>query len=242
MPVGGLITTGLVLGGAQAVLGGIQTISGNAAKKKALAQRKPYQTPQEIYDILNLTESNAQQGYDPTTLAYLTNQTDRAFSGALGTAKLLGANPNDLSGVFDQKIQGLMKIGSENHQLNMENFSKYLGALDSVASNKAAEQKSQQDIVKDYLQSAGQEVQTGTANISGGINTAFSSLTAGKTSNLYKENLALKTLLQNNTMSGSQAPQYKNAFANNQVQTADGVLPNVVTNLNSNLYTSPFGG
>lgn len=234
MPLGGLVSAGLVIGGAQAVLGGIQTISGNAAKKKALAQRKPYQTPQEITDILNLTESNAQQGYDPNTLAYLTNQTDRAFSGALGTAELLGANPNDLSGIFDQKIQGLMKIGAENHQSNMENLSKYLGALDSVASNKAAEQKSKQDIVKDYLQAAGQEVQTGTANISGGINTAFSSLVAGKTGGIYGQQKPAKIK--------APPPQYSNVFANNQVQTADGVLPNVVTNLNGNLYTTPFGG
>lgn len=234
MPLGGLVTAGLVIGGAQTALGAYQTISGNSAKNKALKQRKPYQTPQEIFDILNLTKSNAQLGFDPTTLAYLTNKTDRAFSGALGTAERLGANPNDLSGIFDQKMQSLMKIGAENHQLNMENFSKYLGALDSVASNKAAEQKSKQDIIKDYLQAAGQEVQTGTANISGGLNTALSSLTAGENAKLYGANKPAKTSYA--------STQNANVFANNELQTGAGVLPNVTTNLNSNLYTSAFGG
>ncbi len=233
MPLGGLVTAGLVIGGVQAAGGIYQTISGNAAKNKALAKRKPYQTPQEIIDILNATQSNAQLGFNPETLAYLTNQTDRAFTGALGTAERLGADPNDLSALFDQKMQSIMKIGAQDHAYNMENFSKYLSALDSVAANKAAEQKSQQDIIKDQLQSAAQEIQTGTANISGGINTAMGAYAAGQTGNLYKP----KVVSANKT-----AAQFANPFAGQAIQTADGVLPNVVTNLNRNLYTPTFGG
>lgn len=242
MPIGGLATVGLVLGAGQAIVGGIQTISGNAAKKKALAKRKPYQTPQEVIDLLNATESNAQLGFNPETLAYLTNQTDRAFTGALGTASRLGADPNDLSALFDQKMQAIMKIGAQDHAYNMENFSKYLSALDSVAANKAAEQKSEQDIIKDQLQSAAQEIQTGTANISGGINTGIGAFSAGNTANLYKQNGVIKNTLQNNVMNAVPTYQAVNPFAGQAVQTVDGLLPNVVTNLNSNLYTPTFGG
>lgn len=192
MPLGGLVTAGLVLGAGQTVLGGIQTISGNAAKKKVLAKRKAYQTPQEVIDILNATENRAQTGYDPTTLNYLTNQIDRGFNGALGTAERLGADPNDLSALFDQKIQATMQVGAQNHQKNMENFSNYLSALQGVADNKAAEQKSQQDIVKDELQSASAEITAGTGNITNGINTGIGAWAAGQDAGLYKDIAQLK--------------------------------------------------
>ena len=241
MPVGGLLTTGLILGGAQAVMGAIQTANGNSARDKALAKRRSYKTPQEVIDILNATENRAQQGYDPVTLSYLNNDIDRGFSSALGTAERLGADPNDLSALFDQKIQATMQVGAQNHQKNMENFSNYLSALQGVADNKAAEQKSEQDIVKDELQAAGMEIQTGTQNISGGINTGLSAFGAGQTAGLYKDIAQLKKA---QALAAPSSFTYSNIFEGQPLQTATGVLPNQVTNINSsnllNSYT--WGG
>lgn len=152
---------------------------------KLLAQRKAYKTPDEVYEILAATQNNAQSGYDASTLNYLTSEADRAFSATLGTAQRMGADPNNLSAVFDSKMQAMMKIGANNHALNMENFSRYLGALDTLAANKAAEQKSEQDILKDQIQAAAGDKATGWQNIAGGVNTAIGTLSANKVANLY---------------------------------------------------------
>lgn len=172
---------------AQTAAGIVQTISANAKMKKLMARRTAYTTPEEIFKILQATQSQAQMGYDPFTLNYLTNQSDRAFDQTTGAATRLGANPNDLSALFDQKMQSIMKIGAENHQLNLANFSKYLAALDVVASNKAAEWKSREDMIKDQLQSAGAEKTAGVQQIGAGLNAGISAYASGQTSNLYKD-------------------------------------------------------
>lgn len=176
-------------------LGALQTgfgiIEGIKTKKKInglLAQQKAYQTPQEIYDILHATQNRASQGYDATTLDYLNSQTDQAFSSAVGAGTRMGADPNDLSSLFQLKINSIMKIGADNHQANTQNFSQYLSALGSVAENKAAEQKSQQDILKNKLQAAGVNLNNATGNISGGLNTILSTLSADKMAKLYTSN------------------------------------------------------
>lgn len=178
---------GIGIEAAQAALGLVQAISGDAKMKKLLAQRKAYVTPDEIYDILNATASRASSGYDPTTLDYLTNQVDRGFSSALNSAELLGADPNQLSNLFDQKIQASMKIGAENQLLNMKNFENYLKAESVVADNLAAEQKSQQDIIKDKLQAAGLNKQAGLQNIGSAVNAGLATASAYGTANLYKD-------------------------------------------------------
>lgn len=183
----------LGLGALQTGIGIIGGIGAKKRQRKLLAQRKSYQTPQEIFDILNATESNASQGYDPTTLSYLTNQTDQAFSSSLSDSLRLGADPNNLSAAFGQKVNAIMKIGADSHAENMANFSAYLNALGTGADNKAAEQKSKEDILKDKLQAEGVNLQNSSANISGGLNTILSSLSADQISNLYNTDGTLKT-------------------------------------------------
>lgn len=184
---------GLGLGLLQTGIGIVGDITNKARQKKYLGQLKAYKTPQEVFDILNATQNNASQGLDPVTLNYLTNQTDQAFSSSIGAATRLGADPNDLSSIFSQKVDSIMKIGAENHQANMANFSAYLNALGTVADNRAAEFKSQQDIIKNKLQATGVNLQTATGNISGGLNTILSTLTADQIANLYNADGTLKT-------------------------------------------------
>jgi hypothetical protein len=178
---------GIGLSAAQTALGLVQAISGDAKMKKLLAQRKAYVTPQEIYDILNATASRASSGYDPQTLNYLTGETDRALGATLNTAELLGGDPNDLSAIFDKKIQASMKIGAENQLLNMQNFQRYLQAESVVADNKAAEFKSQQDILKDSIQAAAANKQAGLQNIGSGVNAGLATASAYGTAGLYNE-------------------------------------------------------
>jgi len=180
------------LGVLQTGIGIAQGIGAKRRQRNLLGQRKAFQTPQEIQDILSATESNASQGYDATTLNYLNNQTDQAFSASIGAAETLGADPNTLSSIFNQKINAIMKIGADNHAQNMNNFSQYIGAINTVAENKAAEYKSQQDIVKDKLQAEGLDLQASAANISGGLNTITGTLAASEIGNLYNPDGTLK--------------------------------------------------
>lgn len=163
---------------AQTGIGAIQSLIGAQKAERLLGQRTAYKTPDEILKLVQASKSRAQQGFDAFTLNYLTGQVDRAFDQSSGTAARLGANPNDLAALFDQKIQATMKIGAENHALNLENFSKYLNALSVLGENKAAEWKSQQDLIKDKMQAANAEKQAGVQNMASGIN-AYLGIQAG---------------------------------------------------------------
>lgn len=167
------------------VYGGIKSSNAKKDEKRALAKIEPYKTPKEVYDVLNATQNNAQSGFDPATLDYLTNQTDNAFAGSLSTAEKLGADPNALSAIFGQKINGIMQIGAQNHQIQMSNFSAYLNAQNAVGANSAAEQKSQQDLLKNELQRIANEKALATQQISSSLNTGVSAYSNYKIAQLY---------------------------------------------------------
>lgn len=192
-------------------LGVAKDIKANNASKAAQAKIKPYKTPQEVYDVLNATKYNAQSGFDPATLNYLTGQTDNAFGGSLATAERLGADPNVLSGIFNQKVDAIQGIGAQNHQLQMQNFSAYVNALNATGANDAAQQKSQQDLLKDQLQKIANDKAVASGQITQGINAGISTLSNYELAQLYKNN---------------------NGTANNyipQTTNSTGFVPNAVT-------------
>lgn len=180
----------IIVGGVSLGVGVYQKSRANKKAKDALSRRKEFQTPDEVYKILNGLE-NRSQG-DTQTRDYQTQQIDNAFSQQLGVAELLGADPNDLSSMFNQKIQGIIQVGQDFHASNMEAFGKYIGGLDMIASNKTAEWKSKQDFVKDDLQAAAADGAAANATINSGINTALSGYSAYQSNQLYKD--YLKTL------------------------------------------------
>lgn len=189
---GTLNAVGVGLSALQAGLGIVQSISGKSKMKKLLAQRKAYETPEEYFDILEATQSMAQQGYDAFTLSYLTDQMKRGLGSSIGESARLGANPNDMAEIYSRFEQGIMKIGAENHALNMENFSRYLTAKDVIGQNKAAEWSSQQDIIKDKMQAAGAEMQSGVQNIGSGANMLMGALSGKATSGLFTDDYFTK--------------------------------------------------
>lgn len=178
---------GAVVGIGVAGYGVYQKGRANKKAKDALARRKEFQTPDEVYQILNAME-NRSQG-DTATRDFQTQQIDNSFAQQLGVAELLGADPNDLSGMFNQKMQGILQVGQQFHASNMEAFGKYIGGLDMLASNKAAEWKSGQDFVKDDLQAAAADGAAANATINSGINTALAGYSAHQSNKLYKEYL-----------------------------------------------------
>lgn len=183
MPAIDPVTAGIQA--AQTAIGLIQTISANAKIKKLMGQRVGYKTPKEIFKLLNASKSLASQGFDPATLSYMNSQVDRDMGATLGVATRLGANPNQLSAIFDQAIQARMKIGAANHAKNLENFGKYMGALEVVAANDAAEQKSRDDMIKDQIQAAAGNKNQGAQNIGNAFNSFLSAYASGKIGQLY---------------------------------------------------------
>ena len=143
---------------ASAVVGvtGIAVGAANGAKaekgiKNAMSKRKAFKTPNEVFEILNATE-NKSQG-DTIARDFQMNQLDTSFADILGTAETLGADPNQLSSLFGQKLQGMLQVGDQFHKSNTESWGNYINALKLVGDNKAAEQISQDNIWKDYMQS-----------------------------------------------------------------------------------------
>lgn len=165
-----------VVGVTGIVVGAVQTGKANKRIKNAMNQRKAYQTPDEIFQLLNATQSKAQG--DTITRDYQQNQLDMGFADALGTAETLGAGPNQLSSLFGQKIQGMLKVGEQFHQSNMESFGNYMKALSIVGDNKAAEQVSQDNIWKDYMQSLAKQKVDANATLNNGINTTIGAAAA----------------------------------------------------------------
>lgn len=163
----------------------------NAAEREAenlLKQRKPYEIPKEVYDVLNATQSQAQSGFNAETLDYLTSQTNQAFSSSVDIAKQLGADPNALSAIFGQKINQIMEIGAQSHQLQMQNFSQYLNALQSVSANKDAKWQSEQNLIKDRQQAAQAKRLAGQQDVAGGTNMVLNAASNYALSRLYANN------------------------------------------------------
>ena len=182
-----LLAAGGVAAGAQTILGIVQAIQGQKNMKKYSSLLKAYEIPQEIFDIGRATASRASSGFSPETLSYMTGEVDRGFGSAVGAATRLGADPNELSALLDQKIEATMKIGAANQLENMKNFERYLSANQLLADNKAARQKSQQDLIKDKLQAAGYNKMAGLQNIIGGVNTGLSTLSSAEIMKLYRD-------------------------------------------------------
>ena len=178
----------MALAAVQVGTGIAKNAKANKATKELLKERKPYETPDEVFKILNATQANAQSGYDAETLDYLNNQTDRAFSSAIGASELLGGDPNDLSAIFDQKMQQVMKIGAENHALNMTNFNKYLGALEMVGKSSDAEYVSEQNLIKDKLQAEAAKKAQADENIQNGLNLGLEAGSSIISNDLYGDN------------------------------------------------------
>jgi hypothetical protein len=177
----------------QTVIGAIGQGKANKQLKKLFKQRETFQTPSEVFDILNSTQFQAQSGFDASTLDYLTNQNDRGFATQTGTALRLGADPNAISGLDDKYLQNLMRIGSEDASLQLQNFDKFLNAKQLVATNKEAEWASKQDLLKDQMAMYGQKAAAGSQNVNSGLNLVTQGVAGYFGSDLYKDRNKPKT-------------------------------------------------
>lgn len=178
----------LAVGGLQALFNAGKEKRANKELKRLFSQRKAFQTPEEIFDILNLTQFNAAQGFSDDTMSYLTGQAGAGLSAGLGTAARLGADPNQMAGIIDDYYQDIFKVGAESDLVKMKKFDSFTNALNMVAENEAAEWQSQDNLIKDQMQAVATRVGAANQGQQSGLNLALSSLAALATNNLYKTN------------------------------------------------------
>lgn len=178
----------LLAGGVQSLIGGGQVKRANEDLSRLFKQRKKFQTPNEVFEILQMQENNAQTGFGAETLDYLTTGADRGMAAGLDTAKMLGADPNALGGILDGYFQDIFKIGGENELAKMKKFDGLINATQLLADNKAAEQISADNLIKDQMAAKAQQVAAGTQNIQSGLNLGLNALSTFATQNLYNTN------------------------------------------------------
>ena len=187
LPVAAVLAFAQIAGGAAKANKGANAERNARAEAAALLRkRKTYQTPDELYKILQATEYDAQTGFDASTLNYLTTQTDRAFDSSLDNSRLLGGDPNSYSELFNNKVNAIMGIAEKGHTLKMEKFSKYLSAQKMIAASKDAEWLSKDNLIKDRLQATQLIRAEGAKEKQAGINAVVSAATNFGTSMLYK--------------------------------------------------------
>lgn len=182
-----LTMASLVMGGLQTVSGIIGSIGAKGRQRKLLSQLQAYQTPEEVYQVLNATQQKASQGLDDQTLKMIDDRNNSAFASSLDVMRRIGGDPNAMSFIFGKRLEANTELGAMDSQQKLKNFSMYVDALGNLAANKAAEQKSRQDIIKDKLAAEGLNLNTANQNISGGINTAISALSSQKIMDLFKD-------------------------------------------------------
>lgn len=192
------LAIGATTSGIQSLLGLLGINQGNKKLKKLFSQRTAFNTPQEVFDILNSTQYNTQSGFGDDTLGFLTDQAERGFATNTGTALRLGADPNIIAGLDDQYLQDIMKIGSQDAMLQLQNFDKFLNAKQLVASNKEAEWASKENLIKDEMAAASSKVAAGQQNLQSGINLGMQVASNATSGNLWEDkyNELVKSLIK----------------------------------------------
>mgnify|MGYP001096089888 CR=1 FL=1 len=204
---------------AQIVLGAYQAAVSYTDKKDAqlkqdrlanIRNNTTYQTPIELYKQSNAYENMAQSGFAPEELTYLTTQSNQALQNSLYTSEVLGGDPNDLSFLYNQHMNDIMRIEGADHAQRMENFSKYINSLGTIADSKTAEWVSKDNILKDQLQAAQAGRTEAAKSEQSGINAALAGLSAVYSDSLYKDEQSQNELKPFTSAYGDQG---KNAYA-----------------------------
>ena len=185
MPVPWVAIATALAGATQAYLAHRKTKKANEKLERLFNERKAYQTPAEVFDIANLTQSNAQQGFSDQTMNYFTGQAGGGLSGSLQVAKQLGADPNQLGGVLDKYYGDIFRIGAESDLVKMKNFDSFTNALLNRSAHTDAEWQSSENIIKDQMQRQVANIGANTTSQQSGYNLLLAGASAAASADLY---------------------------------------------------------
>lgn len=180
-----LLAAEAAIGGIQAGIGLAQSISANKRLKSLMNQREVYQTPQTVYDSLNISKNQAQYGLSADAISYLTNQNDRSLTSSLGTLAQLGGNANQVAGIYDNSFQNIFKTTLADEGMRFKKFNKLYENMDTLAKSLDAEWSSKDSLLKDKMAMEAQKAEAGQKNMQSGLNMGLSALSQNATNNLF---------------------------------------------------------
>lgn len=188
------VDLGTVAAGVNGVAGlvttAINAISAGATRRrqmKLLNQRKAFKTPSEIYDILRASQYNASNGISQSTLDFLSNKLGERTASSIEAIRSMGGDKNLISSIFQSGAQESEGIAQMDIAESYKKYNTYLDALKDMAANKAAVQKSKDDLIKDKLQAERLNLTNENKAISGGLNMVNTALTTLATRDLYRD-------------------------------------------------------
>ena len=137
------------LGGALTIGAGVVTAVGAVSKyfhhksdlKKAKQEEANLKTPfykvqDEYLQNRDIDANKASQGYDSSTLNYLTTESQRGLTSGIDAIQEAGGDPNTVSKLFDTYTNSLRKIGAEDAQMHVANLQQFLERNTAVAGQK----------------------------------------------------------------------------------------------------------
>ncbi len=110
------------------------------AKKERESLKEPfYKVQDEYFQNKNLAASQAQGGFDASSLSYLTKENQRGLSSTLGAISQTGNTPNITSDILDQYRNNLEGIGFQDNQLHTAKIQDYMNRNLQLADQKTTQ-------------------------------------------------------------------------------------------------------
>lgn len=179
MPAGGLVTAGV-----GALIGGGEAIYGMTQKKKyqrqldALSANAPkYQINPEETNMVNLSESRANQGMGAGARSQLQNNTDRTLGTLSSSALMGGADANAIGGLADKVQQNYNQNAIYDDQARLQNLSNLQSSWARLSADKDKQWqindyqpwKNKMTALSDQLKGASNMEQGGINMLGGGL-------------------------------------------------------------------------
>ena len=175
------------VGVVQAGIGIAQSISGNKRLKRLLQQREDYKTPDEVSQQFQMAQQQAQTGFSAETLSYLTKNTNNSLTSSFDAARRMGGNANDISSIFSQNVDAIMKTASDSELLKVQKFDRLYTSISKVIEGQDAEFADRRAKQNDKEAAAAMQVAAGNKNLESGINGIMGGFANNATSVLGKE-------------------------------------------------------
>ena len=195
------------LGVGKAIYGGLQM---NRAKKARDQNVRPeYDIPDEFYENESMYEELAQEGLPQDELSRLHQQSMRGLSASLSAGLQMGGSANTVNDYYQSYLDNASDIGLKNSLQRFANINQLANARNAVAEQEFIKFSYNEDApYKDRAQAATQGQVQGMANLTGGIDTAFSAFAYDKAADTYQDriNTQNKTLGLGPTVNGNIDP------------------------------------
>lgn len=151
------------------------------AKKWALSHPQPeYKTPSLYYDNLGLAEQQAQTGFTPETLNFLSQTMQQNQAQATNAVLQAGGGVNNVAQIYGNTNNSLRALGVEDEKLRLAKINQLYEARKDLAGQKMMEWKLN-FFDKWKNEAAANAIKMGNANesINSGLNTTISAIGQG---------------------------------------------------------------